>query len=434
MDKSKKLLKKQYLQSSSYGIPRELKDHLADNIDTFIRENNVKNYRELSKQAIDIIDNAKSEDELYKKLPELLPKKLQKQFSSELQKDIQIRQPASPERFSGLKERFSEIDKLKIDPEQKTLLKKYERAKVNALPNLGEGGFSRVYDIGDEQVMKLPRPMLLGTKEDIIRKYVTPKKLKDTGLLEKAQLGILPNEDVFLLDKKLTPLVQKKLAPENNSMNAKTYDEYHPDYKTIEKQIEKKLERLDFNPFVSDVKPQNIGLDKLGNAKIIDTGNLSAYKDTAGKSIENAITKSGQKIEENLPRLSENIKKTGKGFQLLKAVAPLSMLQQGVSAIADIKEGKPNTAAAKLVTGMAPPGAGELEDKLLEKAEMKDKYPYLDDPTYQQTLKNIGKRRMKQGKSPIVEGFHGEQVDTSATEGSMFENLIKKMQDKNRQG
>jgi hypothetical protein len=434
MDKSKKTLKKQYLESSSYGIPQDLKDRLTENVDTYIRESNVKNYNELSKKALSIIDNAKSEQELYTKLPELFPKNLQKNFASELQKDIQISQSASPERFSELKQKFGEIDKLNVDPEQKILLKKYERAKVNALPKLGEGGFNRVYDIGNEQVMKLPRPMLSGTKEDIIRKYVTPKKFKDTELIEKAQLGILPNEDVFLLDKKLTPIVQEKLAPKNNSMNAKTYNEYYPDYKKIEKQIEKKLERLDFNPFSSDIKPQNIGVDKLGNPKIIDTGNLSAYKDTAAKSIENAITKSSKKIEENIPQLSKNIKKTGKGLQLLKAIAPLSVLQQGVSAISDIKEGKPNTAAAKIVTGMAPPGAGELEEKLLEQAEMKDKYPYLSNPTYQQTLKNIGKRKIQEGKSPIVEGFHGEKVDTSATEGSMFENLIKKIQEKKRQG
>jgi len=114
-------------------------------------------------------------------------------------------------------------------------------------------------------------------------------------------------------------------------------------------------------------------------------------------------------------------------------INPLSIASQAVSALADVKEGKPNTAAARVVSSLAPPGIGKLEDDLLEEAEIKDRYPKLQDPTYLRTIRNIGERRQKMGKSPIVEGFDKEQIDTSKTEKSNFENLMKKLkQEKSR--
>jgi hypothetical protein len=121
-------------------------------------------------------------------------------------------------------------------------------------------------------------------------------------------------------------------------------------------------------------------------------------------------------------------------IKLLGILNPLSIASQGVSALADIKEGKPNTAAAKLATSFAPMGAGQLEDNLMEEAAIKDKYPKLQDPTYLRTIKNIGERRQQMGKSPIVEGFDKEQIDTSQTEKSMFENLIKKLRQEKSRG
>jgi len=121
-------------------------------------------------------------------------------------------------------------------------------------------------------------------------------------------------------------------------------------------------------------------------------------------------------------------------IKLLGILNPLSIASQGVSALADIKEGKPNTAAAKLATSLAPMGAGQLEDNLMEEAAIKDKYPKLQDPTYLRTIKNIGERRQKMGKSPIVEGFDEEQIDTSQTENSMFENLMKKLRQEKSRG
>lgn len=121
-------------------------------------------------------------------------------------------------------------------------------------------------------------------------------------------------------------------------------------------------------------------------------------------------------------------------IKLLGILNPLSIASQGVSALADIKEGKPNTAAAKLATSLAPMGAGQLEDNLMEEAAIKDKYPKLQDPTYLRTIKNIGERRQQMGKSPIVEGFDGEQIDTSQTEKSNFENLMKKLRQEKSRG
>jgi len=121
-------------------------------------------------------------------------------------------------------------------------------------------------------------------------------------------------------------------------------------------------------------------------------------------------------------------------IKLLGMLNPLSIASQGVSALADIKEGKPNTAAAKLATSLAPMGAGQLEDNLMEEAAIKDKYPKLQDPTYLRTIKNIGERRQQMGKSPIVEGFDGEQIDTSQTEKSNFENLMKKLRQEKSRG
>jgi hypothetical protein len=121
-------------------------------------------------------------------------------------------------------------------------------------------------------------------------------------------------------------------------------------------------------------------------------------------------------------------------IKLLGILNPLAITSQGVSALADIKEGNPNTAAAKLATSLAPMGAGQLEDNLMEEAAIKDKYPKLQDPTYLRTIKNIGERRQEMGKSPIVEGFDNEQIDTSQTENSMFENLMKKIRQEKSRG
>jgi hypothetical protein len=97
-----------------------------------------------------------------------------------------------------------------------------------------------------------------------------------------------------------------------------------------------------------------------------------------------------------------------------KIAAPLGVLAGVSGSLADVKEGKYNTAGTRMITNMAPMGIGDLSDKLMESAELRDTSPELFDETYRQTLINIGKRRMREGRSPIVETISGRKVDTSA--------------------
>jgi hypothetical protein len=148
--------------------------------------------------------------------------------------------------------------------------------------------------------------------------------------------------------------------------------------------------------------------------------------------------------DHHLPRLdvpddtghyeSRNIKRllTGKG--LLGTLPVLGAASQVVPSIVDLKEGNPNTAAARMVTGLAPAGSGELDADLLENAKLRDSSPELFDPSYRKTLEAIGARRSREGRSPVVESISGQQVDTEATEGSDFENLLKKKMNAERQG
>jgi len=131
---------------------------------------------------------------------------------------------------------------------------------------------------------------------------------------------------------------------------------------------------------------------------------------------------------------SRNIKGllSGKGLRAMLPV--LGMASQVVPSAVDLKEGNPNTAVARMVTGLAPPGSGDLDRALMDNAELRDKSPELLDPSYMKTLEAIGARRSREGRSPIVESFSGKQIDTSATEGSDFENLIKKKMNTERQG
>jgi hypothetical protein len=87
-----------------------------------------------------------------------------------------------------------------------------------------------------------------------------------------------------------------------------------------------------------------------------------------------------------------------------------------------------------MVTGLAPAGTGELDKQLMERAEIADKDPELQDESYLQTMKNIGERRARMGKSPIVESFSGQKVDTSATEPTDFENRMKALQKLSSEG
>jgi hypothetical protein len=70
----------------------------------------------------------------------------------------------------------------------------------------------------------------------------------------------------------------------------------------------------------------------------------------------------------------------------------------------------------------------------MEEAALRDKSPELFDPEYRKLLQRIGQKRMEQGKSPVVESFSGQPVDTSATEGSDVENRIKALQALKSQG
>ena len=117
-----------------------------------------------------------------------------------------------------------------------------------------------------------------------------------------------------------------------------------------------------------------------------------------------------------------------------KALAPLAVTSSIVPLVADIKEGKPNTALARAVSYAAPMGAEELTDKLMQTAELRDTSPELQDPEYRKLLMRIGKKRMEQGKSPIIKSFSGREVDTSKTEDSEFLNRIKALQDLKSQG
>lgn len=109
----------------------------------------------------------------------------------------------------------------------------------------------------------------------------------------------------------------------------------------------------------------------------------------------------------------------------LKAVPVLSAVSQITPAIADVKDGMPNTAAARMLTSLAPMGTEEVQDSLMNRAQMEDKSPELLDPTYINTLKKIGERRAREGRSPVVESFSGQEIDTSATESNDFLNRVK---------
>jgi hypothetical protein len=119
---------------------------------------------------------------------------------------------------------------------------------------------------------------------------------------------------------------------------------------------------------------------------------------------------------------------------VFRAMGPVSMAANVTPSLVDLKEGNPNTAAARMFTGMAPAGTGELDRKLMQEAEIADKSPELKDPTYLRTLQNIGQRRAEQGKSPVVESFSGREVDTSATEEDDFLNAVKAKMRQGAQG
>jgi hypothetical protein len=117
-----------------------------------------------------------------------------------------------------------------------------------------------------------------------------------------------------------------------------------------------------------------------------------------------------------------------------RALGPLAIASGVVPLAADIKEGKTNTALARAASYAAPIGAEDITANLMEEAALRDKSPELFDPEYRKLLQRIGQKRMEQGKSPVVESFSGQPVDTSATEGSDVENRIKALQALKSQG
>ena len=117
-----------------------------------------------------------------------------------------------------------------------------------------------------------------------------------------------------------------------------------------------------------------------------------------------------------------------------RALGPMAVASGVVPLAADIKEGKPNTALARAVSYAAPIGAEQLTDQLMETAELKDTSPELLDPEYRKLLMRIGKKRMEQGKSPVIKSFSGREVDTSKTEESDFLNKVKALQELSSKG
>ena len=141
----------------------------------------------------------------------------------------------------------------------------------------------------------------------------------------------------------------------------------------------------------------------------------------------------------NIPDLREGSYGLGALKSMLKsgtfkAIAPLSTISQITPSLIDLKEGNSNTAAARMLTSLAPVGSEQLQEKLMQDAQLQDKSPELSDPSYMKTLQNIGERRRNEGRSPVVESISGQKVDTSATEPSDFENLVKKRMILNAQG
>lgn len=117
-----------------------------------------------------------------------------------------------------------------------------------------------------------------------------------------------------------------------------------------------------------------------------------------------------------------------------RALGPLAIGSSIVPLAADVKEGKYNTALARAASYAAPVGAEDMTANLMQEAELRDKSPELFDPEYRKLLQRIGQKRIEQGKSPVVESFSGQPVDTSATEESDIENRIKALQNLKSQG
>lgn len=117
-----------------------------------------------------------------------------------------------------------------------------------------------------------------------------------------------------------------------------------------------------------------------------------------------------------------------------KAIAPVGMAAIGASVANDLKDGNSNTAMVRGASAMLPVGTEDVSDKLMMEAQVRDKAPELMDPTYQRTLKNISERRMREGKSPVVESFSGVKVDPTATSDSDVMNSIIKARLQARQG
>jgi hypothetical protein len=117
-----------------------------------------------------------------------------------------------------------------------------------------------------------------------------------------------------------------------------------------------------------------------------------------------------------------------------RALGPLAVGSSIVPLAADVKEGKYNTALARAASYAAPVGAEDMTANLMQEAELRDKSPELFDPEYRKLLQRIGQKRAEQGKSPVVESFSGQPVDTSATEESDIENRIKALQNLKSQG
>jgi hypothetical protein len=171
----------------------------------------------------------------------------------------------------------------------------------------------------------------------------------------------------------------------------------------------------------SETRGQNswVNFGPNGEANRANPANTVYAEQKAGLLPDDLIEKPLQDIAE--PRFAA-LNKLSK--VAAKAIAPVGVAAMVTPVAADLKEGNPNTALTRAATMALPIGTEGVSDKLMQEAQIRDKSPELLDPTYQQTLKNIAERRLREGRSPVIETFSGQQVDGSATSDSDIMNKI----------
>lgn len=301
---------------------------------------------------------------------------------------------------------------------------------------LGAGADAITYSVPDsDYVLKTRNNERPYNLESLDKNYIHSKQLGKIAPVEQPILIKRPDSEDFLLQKRLKVLTDQEDITDD--FYNKAYDQGKNTEGGMQALLRQERARIrelpdnkaymdyikhldNSNVIEGDIHRNNLGIDPTTNtAKAFDVSKFWIGGEHPSADIKNeALSKMRENFSNNMDKLTKT--------RIFRSIGPVAgMASQVVPSLVDLKEGNPNTAAARMVTSMAPAGTGELDTKLMDQANIADKSPELLDPTYIRTLKNIGDRRMNMGKSPVVESMSGQKVDTSATEDNDFMNLVK---------